>query len=271
MAESNHEGGESPYVGRDWKLDGSAEEVEKFSKEVETRDEVLAKGKWEFDEEVTKSFDDMLKRSIPQHDEMRRACFEVGSAFVLPSTQIVDLGCSRGEALAQFVEKFGAYNRYTGVEVSAPMLDASRARFKGWIDSGIVDIRGMDLRKDYPPVDASLTLCVLTMQFIPIEHRQKLLGKIFEHTRHNGAVILVEKVLGSTCRIDEALTKEYLNMKRRNGYTDEQIERKKLSLEGVLVPVTARWNEELLLSAGFKEVDSFWRYMNFCGWIGIKR
>jgi hypothetical protein len=38
----------------------------------------------------------------------------------------------------------------------------------------------------------------------------------------------------------------------------------------VLVPVTARWNEELLASAGFRQVDAFWRYMNFVGWIAIK-
>jgi 4-aminobutyrate aminotransferase/(S)-3-amino-2-methylpropionate transaminase len=38
----------------------------------------------------------------------------------------------------------------------------------------------------------------------------------------------------------------------------------------VLVPLTARWNEEALLSAGFREVDSFWRWMNFAGWVAVK-
>ena len=42
------------------------------------------------------------------------------------------------------------------------------------------------------------------------------------------------------------------------------------SLEGVLVPVTASWNEELLAKAGFKQIDCFWRWMNFAGWIAIK-
>jgi tRNA (cmo5U34)-methyltransferase len=43
-----------------------------------------------------------------------------------------------------------------------------------------------------------------------------------------------------------------------------------LSLEGVLVPVTAAWNEYLLRSAGFSHVDCFWRWMNFAAWVAVK-
>ena len=52
--------------------------------------------------------------------------------------------------------------------------------------------------------------------------------------------------------------------------TREEINRKRFALEGVLVPVTARWNEELLNGAGFRQVDSIWRWMNFAGWVAIK-
>jgi tRNA (cmo5U34)-methyltransferase len=54
------------------------------------------------------------------------------------------------------------------------------------------------------------------------------------------------------------------------GLTREEIERKRLSLEGVLVPVTARWNEELLKTVGFRQVDCCWHWMNFSGWIALK-
>jgi tRNA (cmo5U34)-methyltransferase len=66
------------------------------------------------------------------------------------------------------------------------------------------------------------------------------------------------------------MVERYYTMKARNGYTQEQIERKRLSLEGVLVPVTAHWNEELLRIAGFTQVDCFWRWMNFAAWIAVR-
>lgn len=42
------------------------------------------------------------------------------------------------------------------------------------------------------------------------------------------------------------------------------LERKRKSLEGVLVPITSKWNEELLRSCRFR-VELFWRCLNFAG------
>ena len=233
-------------------------------------DQTVPAGAWEFDESVTQVFDDMLQRSIPQYDAMRQTVFELASTFLTEDDTVVDLGCSRGEALAPFVKAYGVHHRYIGTDVSAPMLEAARERFSGMIKAGIVDIQHRDLRVDYPPVHASVTLCILTLQFTPIEHRQRILRRIWQHTKPGGALILVEKILGATADIDSLMVDRYYTLKARNGYTQEQIERKRLSLEGVLVPVTARWNEELLHTAGFTQFDCFWRWMNFAGWVAVK-
>ena len=82
--------------------------------------------------------------------------------------------------------------------------------------------------------------------------------------------ILVEKVLGKSADLDRALVDVYYDFKRRMGYTQEEIDRKRLSLEGVLVPVTAEWNEELLHGAGFARVDCVWRWSNFAAWLAVK-
>jgi tRNA (cmo5U34)-methyltransferase len=228
------------------------------------------RARWQFDGSVTDVFDNMLARSIPQYEVMREAVFDLGSKFVRQQTAIIDLGCSRGEALAPFVSKFGGLNRFVGIEVSPTMLAAARERFAGAIAEGIVDIRDLDLRAGYPSEKASMTLAVLTIQFTPIEYRQKIVRAVFEHTLPGGAFILVEKVLASTAQLDELFVERYHAMKARNGYTTEEIERKRLALEGVLVPVTARWNEELLKDGGFRHVECFWRWLNFAGWIGVK-
>jgi len=225
--------------------------------------------KWEFDADVCQVFSDMLRRSIPQYELMRRTVFDVGCSFVQPNTTIVDLGCSKGDALAPFLDKFDTQCQYLGLELSDAMLNASIERFSDEIRSGHVTISKHDLRNRYPDVYASLTLSVLTLQFTPMEHRQRILKDIKESTSPGGALILVEKVLGDTAEINQLMVDCFHQLKANNGYTEEAIERKRLSLEGVLVPVTARWNEELLRSAGFSQVDCFWRWMNFSAWIAI--
>jgi tRNA (cmo5U34)-methyltransferase len=230
----------------------------------------MPEGKWAFDGEVAQAFDDMLRRSIPQYDVMRQSVFDLACNFVQNRTAVVDLGCSRGEALAPFVEKYGVQIQAIGVEVSEPMLEAARERFAGYIKAGCVEIRDIDLRRQFPPVKASVVLSVLTLQFTPIEYRLQILKRIYDALIPGGAFLLVEKLIGGSASIDEMMIRRYYQMKAEQGYSEEQIERKRLSLEGVLVPMTARWNEEMLSLTGFKQVDCFWRWMNFAGWLAIK-
>jgi tRNA (cmo5U34)-methyltransferase len=227
-------------------------------------------GGWTFDVEVSRVFDDMLARSVPQYETMRRLVRDVGLRFARPGTQIVDLGCSHGESLLPLVAGLGRSVRYVGVEVSQPMLDEARRRFQDEIDCGSLELLDLDLRDGYPRGDASLTLSVLTLQFVPIEYRSRIVQDVYDHTLPGGAFILVEKVLGVSARTDGLLTGLYDAVKRSNGYSRDEIDRKRLSLEGVLVPVTADWNEEFLRRAGFLDVECFWRCLNFAAWVAIK-
>jgi tRNA (cmo5U34)-methyltransferase len=236
-------------------------------------DHTLPKGgqRWTFDGDVTRVFDNMLERSIPQYFDMRNLVYQIGREYVQRDTAIVDLGCSRGEALAPFVQHFGVYNTYLGVDVSDPMLAAARERFADMIKTGSVRIQHHDLRTGYPSARASVTLAVLTLQFVPMEYRFQLLADIYAHTLPGGCLILVEKVLGATALLDAQLVRRYHALKLAHGYTQEEIDRKRLSLEGVLVPMPASWNMEMLRFAGFDQIDCFWRQLNFAGFIAVRK
>jgi tRNA (cmo5U34)-methyltransferase len=232
--------------------------------------------RWAFDQDVATVFDDMLRRSIPQHDVMREAVFAVATRYVAPGTDVVDLGCARGEALAPFLERYGARCRYVGVDVSEPMLAAARERFAYWLAPGagattVLRIERCDLRTDYPAVRAaSATLAVLTLQFVPIEHRRRVVADAYRTTVDGGCLVLVEKLIGSSEHADRLLRELYWDHKRAAGYSEEEVERKRLALEGVLVSQTAEANEAMLRREGFRHVEMFWRWMNFAGWVAVK-
>ena len=250
---------------------------------TDNTDKVEPKGAWVFDDAVAASFDYMLERSIPQYEVMRQAVTGLGCRFmdaVDGRGAVIDMGCSRGAALAPFVERYAETGRFYGFEVSRPMLAEARRLFAEEIDRNVVSVQAVDLRRRWPDlrdghapspcIPNVLTLCVLTLQFIPMEYRQRLLSDMFNTLAPGGAFVLVEKVLGATGEVDDLFRDRYYQLKREHGYSQESIDRKRLSLEGVLVPVTAEWNEGLLRQTGFRQVDCFWRWMNFAAWVAVK-
>ena len=247
----------------------------KFADEMSSLDFQNKEGeKWKFDEQVTSCFEDMLERSIPQYHVMRTAVFNLGckilDKFQPGQRNILELGCSNGLALEPFVKKYGATSRYMGVDVSEPMLKEAKNRFQGYINVNIVNIEKMDITKKLPEDFYSVIISILTLQFTPIEYRQGIIQGIYNRLEKSGCFILVEKVLGNCSELNDIMVDEYLKLKKNNGYTREQIVRKQSALEGVLVPMTSDWNKDLLKQAGFRKIDTFWRWMNFEGYICFK-
>lgn len=230
------------------------------------QDNVMPNGKWEFNQEVTDCFDEMLERSIPQYELMRELVKRIGFKYIKVGTTIMDIGCSNGNAIEPFIRAYGDDCDFFLIDVSEPMLEKCRQKF------GLANILNHDITKGMPHTTfkSSLILSILTLQFTPIEYRQKIVQSIYDSLCDGGAFIIVEKVLGNTNELDSLFVDEYYRMKSENAYTQEQIQSKRKSLEGVLVPITARWNEDLLQSVGFRKVDCFWRCLNFAGWLAIK-
>jgi len=234
---------------------------------VNKTDNVSPNGKWEFNEDVAMCFENMLERSIPQYEVMRDTTTSLGinTLNTHETKRILDIGCSDGLSLKRYIDQYGHFATYTGIDVSEAMLSKARDRL-----GDIAKLYNLDLRTNFPDGKYELIQSVLTIQFTPIEYRQQIIQNIYDHLEHRGVFLMVEKVLGNCHELNRLMVDEYYQMKKLNGYTTEQIERKKLSLEGVLVPVTSSWNIDLLCQAGFKKIDTYWRWMNFVGYIAIR-
>ena len=238
-----------------------------------TVDQTMPDGKWAFDAAVTEAFDDMLARSIPAYNTMRELTRLLADAHVMTGLDVVDLGCSRGQAVEPLVRDHPEVSAFHLVDVSVPMLDAARQRFRDDVQTGRVVVHDLDLRTGYPvqtPASVSVTLAVLTLQFTPIEYRWGIVQSIYDSTAPGGVLLLVEKVLGEGAALHSVYDRLYLDYKRSQRYTDEQIARKKASLEGVLVSQTAAENERMLRTVGFRTVDTYYRWLNFAGWIAVR-
>lgn len=152
------------------------------------------------------------------------------------------------------------------IDNAPAMAAACRDRFQ---DEPRVSVQEGNLWSFLPlKKGASPVLSVLSMQFMPTAYRPSMLRMIYDGLEPGGALIFVEKILSES--MDDLMVELYYEMKRENGYTEEQIAAKRRSLENVLSPLKAEWNADLLRTAGFRKVDMFWRCLNFCGWIAVK-
>lgn len=229
------------------------------------KDNVIKNSKWEFDQEVADVFSDMISRSIPDYQHMRTTTFLIGRNFLPENGYFVDLGCSNGLSSIDFVKNINA--NYLLLDVSEPMIEKSKEMYK---DNKNVSVLLCDFRNSLPFENVDLVLSSLTLQFTPIEYRHSIIRQVWEKLKPGGAFIMIEKILGSNSTIDKILVDSYYDIKRMNGYTNEQIFSKKKSLEGSLVPLTADFNEWMLRSNGFSHIEPFWRCLNFSAWLAIK-
>lgn len=224
-----------------------------------------------FGENVATVFDDMLERSVPFYGELQRMIAEMAADFAAPGTRIYDFGCSTGTTLIGLDRAIGPRGlTLIGVDNSEEMLAKCRAKMAGYAFSNAVELMGADLNHGIDVSNASLAVMILTLQFIRPLYRDKLVKAIHEGLEENGALILVEKVLGESSLFNRAFINYYYEFKMRNGYSGLEIAQKREALENVLVPYKLAENLEMLKLAGFRYIDVFFKWYNFVGIVAVK-
>jgi len=223
-----------------------------------------------FDEKVASVFDDMLDRSVPFYGEMQRMIAEMAGDFAVPGTNIYDLGCSTGNTLLKLDATVPKSAKFIGIDYSEEMLERCRQKLAQHEFERDHELICADLNGGVRIYNASMVLMVLTLQFVRPLYRDALIGTILEGLNENGCLILVEKVLGEDSVFNRLFIDYYYDLKKRHGYTELEIARKREALENVLIPYKLLENREMLLRAGFRYCDVFFKWYNFCGIIALK-
>lgn len=224
-----------------------------------------------FSAEVADVFDDLQSRSVPLYAELQRMIGELAGDVVTPGSRVYDLGCSTGTTLLQLDRVVTPDAPFVGIDNSDDMLQKCRENLaqRGW-STRPLELLCADLNQGVHVENASLVLMVLTLQFIRPLNRDRLLADVYQGLRTNGALVMVEKVLGEDSHFNRLFIKYHYDFKRRNGYSDTEISQRREALENVLIPYKFLENRDLLLRTGFRYVDVFFKWYNFCGIVAIK-
>lgn len=222
-----------------------------------------------FNEEVAKVFDDMVKRSVPFYEEVARILVSLAEVYCSSGSRIYDIGCSTGSTLLLLSQTLNFPLELIGIDNSEAMI--LRAQDK--LSHGKQEDRKTFLCQsalEHHYQNASLVICNYTLQFISVRERKRLLALLYTGLKPGGMLFLSEKIRYADPEMQEAITGIYEAYKRSQGYSQSEIEKKKESLENVLVPVTLDEQIAWLKDCGFRNVDVAFKWHCFVSLVAIK-
>lgn len=225
---------------------------------------------FKFGANVVSVFDDMVTRSVPFYLEMQRMMTEIAADFAVPGTNVYDLGCSTGTTLINLDKVLPQDVKFIGIDDSKEMLKKCEGNFKTEGITREYELVETDMNKGVKLENASVVVVCLTLQFIRPLYREEILKQIYENMNENGCLILIEKVLGEDSMFNRQFIKHYYDFKRRNSYSEMEISQKREALENVLIPYKFMENRELLQKTGFRYIETFFKWYNFCGLVVVK-
>jgi tRNA (cmo5U34)-methyltransferase len=229
---------------------------------------VAREASWSFSGDVSKTFTDHVKRSVPFYEEGHHVTSKLSDFFVRDNSVCYELGVSTG-ALIKRMAKQHAHRknvRFVGIDCEEGMINQAKEETKG--TPGIELI--VDDITTFPYEKSNFIVSYYTMQFIPPHIRQDVFNKIYESLNWGGGFILFEKVRAPDARFQDMMQTLYVDYKLEQKYSCDEIISKTKSLKGVLEPFSTQGNFDLLKRAGFVDTMTVFKYMCFEGFLAIK-
>jgi tRNA (cmo5U34)-methyltransferase len=239
-----------------------------------TEDKLYATGRvdedFSFNDRVAEVFDDMIERSIPFYRTVMDCMAQLLANRLPEGATLYDLGSSTGTTLLELSRRMAAKNiHYIGIDNAPAMVAKARQKSAQYGKGDLLQFRLDDITR-CPLPEASAIICNYTMQFLRPMNRQVFIKRLYQELSADGILILSEKTISTASRLNRDFIEQYHAYKRQQGYSEMEISTKREALENVLVPFSVDENIALLRSAGFEEVEIFFKWFNFSSIIALK-
>lgn len=119
-----------------------------------------------------------------------------------------------------------------------------------------IQIRSHNLLQD-PAITADVAILYQILAHTPTDARSRILRKIRERT---AAIILVERVVSADAETETMMSDVETRVRHQTSIRYDEAKGQ---------PLTASWNEELLIEAGFHTTSRIWQWNNHIAWIGF--
>ncbi len=223
-----------------------------------------------FDERVVSVFDDMIRRSVPGYATVIAMTRVFAEHYAQPESVMYDLGCSLGAgtlAMRQGITQPGC--KIVSVDNSPAMIERCHEIVQSDINLIPVEVLLADIR-EIDIQNASVVALNFVLQFLPPDHRNAMIQKIFDGLRPGGVLILSEKVAFASEDENDFQIDMHHHFKHLMGYSRLEISQKRKALEKVMIPDTIPTHIHRLKQAGFDPCQLWFQCFNFISLAAFK-
>jgi tRNA (cmo5U34)-methyltransferase len=223
-----------------------------------------------FNERVVEVFDDMLHRSIPFYAEVIAASARLLDIFLVPDDTVYDLGCATGTTLLEFSRLLPNKGlKFIGIDSSVAMLEKARLKAELYSKQETLTFCEEDITAMHHP-RAGAFIVNYTLQFIRPLLREAFLQQLYDSLRPGGILLLSEKTISHDSRLNREFIEIYHQFKKKKGYSELEIAKKREALENILIPFSITENTNILRKVGFSTVETYFQWFNFASFIAVK-
>lgn len=239
-----------------------------FPTPVVTRDplardvaEQFETGGWEFTPAVAEVFDEHVRASVPHYDIIQAIVADLSDWLLPDNGLIADLGASTGTTVANLIARHPERHlRAALYDESSPMLAKAVDRLTQPVALGDVKIHTQRIQAPLKHLNADLTTCLFTLQFLPYGERQHVLEQAWERSAPTGALIIAEKVRPVDARWAEIAHAVSHDWKAEHGIDAAAIRAKERALRGVLMPQSPAGLLAMISGAGWHQPEVLFRW-----------
>ena len=207
---------------------------------------------WSFEsKEIANKFDEHVREQLPWYDMITDAVVYITRNYLTEGNRVVDIGASTGNLSRKLLpladERKG---KVLAIEKSLQMI----CKMDDMEDVGVIhgDITEIEIP------EAQVYILFLTMMFIPVDKRQKLLDAIQDKVKVGGCLIIVDKICDHSGYFSTVMKRLTWHWKIQQGAEAEDIINKEMSLAGVQIPLDNYFLED---------AKQFFRMGEFAGWV----
>ena len=212
---------------------------------------------WTFETpEIAAGFDDHVREQLPWYDMVTDAVVYIVRNYLTDDNTVVDVGASTGNMIDKLMPLLLERKAYAvALEKSPTMVDVLKKRFENHHNVSILqeDVRSSGTEQ------AQVFVVFLTMMFIPVHERQRVIDRLRANLLKGGVLVVVDKVCDHGGYFATVLKRLGMQLKLQQGAKPEDVLTKEMSLAGVQIPF-----DPSMLGESAKQ---FFRMGEFAGWV----